>query len=220
MKTVVIKSFQHFHSTLEKTAMVDRNLAYRGVSNAAYPLIPKIGRNKDYTLRLEQDVYKLFKKHATAFLNYEPIDEWEWLAIAQHYGLATRLLDWSESPLVAAYFAVAEESGEDSAVYVVDVSMYLDLELSINRNPFKVRGDEVFIPNHIDSRITAQSGIFTIHSNPKKEFKKNVIQKIIIPAKLRKKFKGMLFVYGIHQGTLFPDLVGQAQLVNWMKGYR
>src|SRR5215469_967721 len=46
----------------------------------------------------------------------EPSDYFGWLSLAQHYGLPTRLLDWSENPLVAAYFAVAEPSDDDGCI--------------------------------------------------------------------------------------------------------
>jgi len=43
-----------------------------------------------------------------------PKDEWDWIFLMQHYRAPTRLLDWSESPLVALYFALVDKLQEDS----------------------------------------------------------------------------------------------------------
>ncbi|MGK0170899.1 MAG: hypothetical protein ACI9W2_002626, partial [Gammaproteobacteria bacterium] len=95
---------------------------YRGVTSADYELVPKIGRphartrfDYDRTKRMmvaisepydavgEIKAFEQFKRLAHPHLSSITMNSWEWLAVAQHHGLPTRLLDWSENPLVAAY---------------------------------------------------------------------------------------------------------------------
>ena len=49
-----------------------------------------------------------FKQNALSFLDRPPSNEWEWLLLMQHHSLPTRLLNWTENPLVALYFVVKE----------------------------------------------------------------------------------------------------------------
>ena len=76
---------------------------FRGVHDPSFQLVPKIGRGVNY--RAERRILDQFRRQAPAYINQLPRDEWELLALGQHHGLPTRLLDWTENPLVPAFFA-------------------------------------------------------------------------------------------------------------------
>jgi hypothetical protein len=83
------------------------------------------------------------------------------------------------------------------------------------RIPLKEFG--AFIPPHLTPRITAQAGVFTIHPNPTVPFDDPTIEKLIIVNKFRKPLKKILFGYGIHSASLFPDLDGLSKHIEWMR---
>jgi hypothetical protein len=61
-----------------------------------------------------------FRNMVPSLFAREPSDDWEWYYLMQHYGLPTRLLDWTESPLFALYFALAEDGDKSPCVWVLD----------------------------------------------------------------------------------------------------
>jgi hypothetical protein len=96
---------------------------FRGLSCAAWDLRPSLSRpSRDY-VNVENHLLRAFRKYARQdSVPYDSI--WNLLAVAQHHGLPTRLLDWTYSPFVALHFASDKEERyhEDGVVWCVDVA--------------------------------------------------------------------------------------------------
>jgi hypothetical protein len=215
----IISNFEKLHKLLKKYPR--KHVIYRGLKDYNYTLIPKVARtphNKSSINIFESELFRIFNERAIIYMDILPENEWDWLSVAQHYGLPTRLLDWTRNPLVAAYFAVEKEFDGDSAIIVNKNKFRFD---SQNSNPFKIEKPGKFIPKQFFKRIEVQEGLFTIQpdsSIPLDEFEtySENLEKIIIKNKFRKELKKILFKYGIHRASLFPDLDGLCKHIKWM----
>ena len=206
---------------------------FRGLSNVEYDLVSSLGRcidnkiketglaKKDF-LEEEQKALQVFQTEAISFLDREPKSIWQWLAIAQHYGLPTRLMDWTTNALVALYFAVKDESSSDSVVYVnnfeKDQWIHGDDYARIHFDykgitPFNVSKLFYFRPSVIDSRIGAQNGLFSIQPDPTEIFPLDNLTKIVIKNDSCKSIRYTLMNYDISPRTLFPGLGGIAKMI-------
>jgi hypothetical protein len=216
MEEYLIHSFGELHEIIDRYN--NRMMIYRGVKSVSYDLVPKIGRispptpDKDRGEN-EQEIIRTWKERALPFLTSVPQTDWDWLALGQHHSLPTRLLDWTSNPLVACYFAVEEQSDNDSMIYAYETRWFISVK--DNPDPFDYKKVGKFIPRHITARITAQSGLFTIHPNPYVPFSSDKIDRIIIPNDIRFTLKKTLNRYGINRVSLFPGLDGLARHIQW-----
>lgn len=174
MEEIIINSVIQYLENLEDQYA----WLFRGVNTKEFELIPSIGRewkkNLDIT-GIESAYFKKFKDQAIAHLNSNLSNDWEWLMLAQHHGMPTRLLDWTENPLVALYFACEKEFDKDGRIYRLSSIPALNPEEY--PNPFAIPKDFVVRPPHISPRIAAQSALFTVHNNPTRslQFEDNII---------------------------------------------
>jgi hypothetical protein len=137
---------------------------FRGQVRAKWQLVPSLGR-KGVRREAEISLIKRFKQNAFPHIAQRPQTDWEWLFLMQHHRLPTRLLDWTESPLTALYFAVEFDKAhedEDGAIWCLD-------PIALNRQanveyPFETEVPafdhdkilESYLPRVIASEATSQ----------------------------------------------------------------
>lgn len=207
-------------------------LWWRGQADSDWKLTPGIFRYGK--ANRESNISVLFRMKAKARYSNCPTsdDPFPWLFLMQHYRLPTRLLDWTESPLVALYFAVENEKDDDkdSVIWALQPSLLNSKQVQQNKilSPGNVEVRPLFKEafkindNNPDQRIVAilteqcdirqlvQQSEFTIHGSPvpmenllgNEQF----LGKILIPSSEKEKFRMMLDHFGLSRSYLFPDL--------------
>jgi len=208
MDTIEINTVEEFHKQIITTHTF--HAIFRGENSANYELRSKYGRaavaNTKNNRYREAALLEDFKRKAIPYLNRLADNDWDWLSIAQHHGLPTRLLDWTKNPLVAAYFAVLSpvRGVTDAVIYVCDEYSLGHVDYSVG--PFDIKKDLIFRPKHTVERITTQKALFTVHHDTTEIFDNPTLQRWLLKKEMIINTMTMLRVYGIDETFMFPGL--------------
>ena len=209
-----------------------QDIAFRGQSGD-FPLIPKICR-----LKAKGDLLDIEKKMLHEFKRSNPLliqphgamDDWDYLTLGQHFGLPTRLLDWSNNALTALWFAVSstiEGVSQPDTYGVVWMLLATESDFVTNMNeisPFDVSETKIFRPRLIRQRINNQSGVFSVLSSDDILHKRYVnennlysekLMKVKIPSSKIPDLRSDLNTLGVNAFSIFPELEGLCAYLQW-----
>lgn len=217
----------------------DELVWFRGHARSAYKLECSLARAGG--LDVERELMAEFQRDATALLGGADLrggapTEWDWLFLMQHYGVPTRLLDWSESPLAALFFALDDPdvltATDDAAVWALR-PQFLNAAAGITATqpwdvPLCDSSDEAnwyspsqlfvgkrnLLPAAVTAvrrfdRIRAQTGVFTVvhkDARPLEESSPSSVTKYVIPRSATGQLLRELQRLGIHASAMYPDL--------------
>ena len=209
---------------------------FRGQCDASWSLVPSAMRPPFSTVN-EHRYRHDFVLRAQPFIHeatQPPKDDWDWYFLMQHHGIPTRLLDWTESALVALYFSVSSAPDVDGRVWVLDprkvnaalanigayIPIYSDeivagyLPQLWDEDEQKLTKGAIAIDPPLNSpRLAAQRGKFTVHGRGVKALDEyaslaSALLSITIPAKSKGRITRQLMAAGVGHSTLFPGLAG------------
>jgi hypothetical protein len=247
VQTIVVSNWQEF---MDLTAEVD-GWAFRGQQDARWLLQSSLSRYLSAFVRdrsawriQEQRAIRIFRRKAHNYLSDVRAlsDDLRCLGLMQHHGAPTRLLDFTKSPFVAAFFAL-ERAVSDAAVFAVNTpALWTDRAIPA-RTPHLTRDmidprregsfEKFFLtdenpviwfgePAEMDQRLIAQAGTFVLPGLLQQPLDRildgyvcgeELVRKIVLPSLVRDDAMRSLYRMNITNASLFPDLEGLARSI-------
>lgn len=115
---------------------------YRGCGHKSHSLVPTLARRNpsvsvDELNKIEKSIANRFTQRSPPFVNFDFTNEWRLLFYMQHYGIPTRLLDWSESPFVGLYFALTSSPRDAKGKPTSDAALWMCDPVAWNRTALR-----------------------------------------------------------------------------------
>ena len=149
-----------------------------------------------------------------AVIDGEQMEDWQRLSILQHHGGATGLLDFTESPLAALWFACKDGPDEDGKVFILDIG---DHQVAVNGR--KLSKEDLFSTEQVvyyepdrslSSRIVAQQSLFVICNPP--SVPDRHLKSVVVPKEIKDLLTEYLHGLGLSEENLFRDVPGLASV--------
>jgi len=213
-------SFDNFDQFMKKLLEICPHFVFRGLSKHSYAIKSRVGRElgaattadeQELFLKKERTLFEMFRARARVHTPNQVMSDWEWLALAQHYGVPTRLMDWTENPLVALYFAAKADLDEDGALLLYHLSTLLP---STEVSPFQKDVSGFVLAPYVTPRLAAQGALFSVDSEPWKEFEaagEDGVIRCRITSKFKQELARLLPKLGMTPRALFADLDSYAK---------
>lgn len=214
-KNVVVRSVADLLELIERDA--PGQWIFRGHSSWRWKLQATVHRLTDSSdatshelAAYERRLLNEFKRRARIYMQTPPASDWEWMVLAQHFGLPTRILDWTENPLVALYFSVRDDNEADNdGMLFAYLHGAPEIDIETGGDPFSVKQIEFIRPPHLDQRVIAQQSVFTaepIGLKGRSGREESDLRYWHVSAPYKHDIKRELAKLGISESTLFPGL--------------
>lgn len=185
IKVLEPKSFATLLKCIERYQNSREEVWYRGINNEKYELLPTLARtsgnvSEEELDQIEKGIAVTFSQRSPPFIDRDLSGPWRSLFYMQHYGVPTRLLDWSESPFVALYFALSNVKRKADGQPMADVALWMCDPVKWNRkalDQISYKGgildescDEIkaYSPDlDLEQRPTRPIMIYGTHNNPR-----------------------------------------------------
>jgi hypothetical protein len=213
-------SLEDFEEWVDSVKDKTETTIYRG-QRKGYTLLPNICRKGEPESLLinERALITAFKEKAPRCLQVVPKNDVQWLEVAQHHGLHTRLLDWTSDPYIALWFALNKSEIDNSRpeVWVMNALKTDVINEGDNTRPFSGTRTKVFRAAFEIPRSKAQNGYFTVFKHveiskngfvaiEKNKQLKMRISKILIERHAVDRLTKQLNAMGYNEDMLFPDI--------------
>ncbi len=236
-RTIEVKRLSAFVEYVEQEKKAEErkgnkaDFIFRGQQSDA-PLLPRLARKVPQSrfANIERLMFKEFQRTSHALMDRDLVSDWDFLSVAQHHGLPTRLLDWTYSALAGLWFAVEKPPADDDGglrpgvVWLLKTRVDDFVDEDGHTSPFSNALTRIYRPRVITRRIAAQGGLFTVHMVPKDKgllaLEKNAhfagrLVKFVIPGPAFDNIRKHLHGCGVNRFSLFPDLDGLSDHLAW-----